>query len=63
MAFIVFVNVSKMLISIAEDEKATITNSNSGEKKLYLYILADVIAAKYGINIAKQILEKLKKEG
>ncbi|MFL0168112.1 hypothetical protein ACJDTP_23935 [Clostridium sp. WILCCON 0112] len=63
MAFIVFVNVSKMLISIVEDKKVTITNSNSGENKLCLHALADEIVAKYGVKIEKQILEKLKKEG
>ncbi|WP_272904582.1 MULTISPECIES: hypothetical protein [Clostridium] len=41
----------------------TITNSNSGEKKLCLNVLADEIAVKYAVKIAKQILEKLKKEG
>ncbi|NRY62978.1 hypothetical protein [Clostridium beijerinckii] len=28
-----------MLISIDEDEKVTITNSNSGENKLYLHTI------------------------
>ncbi|MZK76805.1 hypothetical protein [Clostridium beijerinckii] len=30
---------SKMLMSIDEDEKVTITNSNSGENKLYLHTI------------------------
>ncbi len=39
MVFIVFVNLSKILISIVEDEKVTITNSNSGENKLCLHTI------------------------
>lgn len=31
-----YYNVSKMLLTIDEDEKITITNSNSGGKKVYL---------------------------
>jgi hypothetical protein len=32
-------------------------------RREYNHILADAIVAKYGIEIAKQILEALKKEG
>ena len=32
-------------------------------RKEYHHILADAIVAKYGVEIAKQILEALKKEG
>lgn len=39
MAFSILGNVSKMLMSIDEDEKVTITNSNSGENKLCLHTI------------------------
>ena len=54
-----YYNVSKMLMTIDEDEKVTITNSNSGGNKLYLSEdgLYEVL-----MQSRKQIAKKFKKE-